>query len=163
MKEFKVLIPAEKRGESEQNGLKTFMLKTENLDTNSDQDADNAIPEHYCPYCGQTAGEGRWWTQEQLKYLDVYRHNIVAKLLNESFIKPMKNMEQKSNSGFITIKVESHEIEQQEPWISPEENDLDVFDLPCCQRKVKIDDKAKDTVYCFFCGFPHKHDKYKWR
>jgi hypothetical protein len=44
-----------------------------------------------------------------------------------------------------------------EPWISPEENDLNFQNLPCCNEKIKIEIKANlKQYYCFYCGIEHK-------
>jgi len=56
-----------------------------------------------------------------------------------------------------SIRFEGKEMEQQKPWISPEVNDMEIFDLPCCQRKIKIEENWQDKVYCFFCGFPYEY------
>jgi hypothetical protein len=61
----------------------------------------------------------------------------------------------------VSIKFEGKEIEQLEPWISPEVNDMKIFDLPCCQRKIKIEESWQDTVHCFFCGFPYEYKNKK--
>ena len=37
-----------------------------------------------------------------------------------------------------------------------EVNDMEVFDLPCCQRKIKIEENWAKVTHCFFCGFPYK-------
>jgi len=51
---------------------------------------------------------------------------------------------------------EANEMQQREAWISPERNDMTTFELPCCERKIKVQDNWPDTVHCFFCGFPHE-------
>jgi len=54
------------------------------------------------------------------------------------------------------LKFEGKEMKLEEPWISPEENDMEIFSLPCCKRKLKIIEGWKNKVHCFFCGFPHE-------
>lgn len=156
MKEFKVLLTKEELSDFEQKSMDSFMLEKDASNENEEGLKDESNSEHHCPYCGQAAAKKSWWTKEQLDYVKVYAENIIAKIVNESLIQPLKKLGSQSASGFVTVKVESKELPQKEPWISPENNDMQVFDLPCCQRKIKIDDTVKQIVYCFFCGFPHK-------
>ncbi len=32
---------------------------------------------------------------------------------------------------------------------------MEVFDLPCCGRQIKVEDGWDSTVYRYFCGFPY--------
>lgn len=157
MKEFKVLVTPEELTDFKQKGLDSFMLEVKAEDEDSDADVSRLEIEYYCPYCGQAAAKGSWWTQDQLNYLSVFKRNIAAKLINENLIRPLKkSFGSGSGSGFISMKFTGDEMQQQEPWISNEESDMQEFDLSCCQRKIKIAGTEGDTIYCFFCGFPHK-------
>jgi hypothetical protein len=40
-------------------------------------------------------------------------------------------------------------------WMTPEVDDMDVVDLPCCGRKLKVAKDHRGVVHGFFCGFPH--------
>lgn len=80
----------------------------------------------------------------------------MAKIINKDFIRPTKRSFGKSKSGPISIEFNGNELEQKEPWISPEINDMEIFELPCCDRRIKIEDNWQNTTYCFFCGFPYK-------
>lgn len=151
-REFKVLLEEDELTNLAQSGLDSYMLETE-MDTSEEDDADS---EFTCPYCGQQASKDSWWTQEQLAYVRVIAENIMARIINEQLIKPMKKMSSRHRSGLVSLQFKGKEMEQKEPWISPEENDMEVFDLPCCHRKIKVEENWDSTVYCFFCGFPHK-------
>ncbi|MDO8885968.1 hypothetical protein [Candidatus Oleimmundimicrobium sp.] len=152
-KEFKVLLEKEELTDLAQKGLDSFMVETQEA-TNLDEDEHSEV-EFTCPYCGQAAVSGNWWTQEQLAYISVVTKNIMAKIVNENLIRPLKRTSRKYGSGMISVQFEGKEMEQQEPWISPEVNDMKVYDLPCCQRKIKVEDGWASRVFCFFCGFPH--------
>lgn len=152
LKEFKILLKKEELGDIAQTGLASFMIDSQVEENDTEQNKDSET-EFFCPYCKQQASKNSWWTQEQLAYINVFAKNILAKLVNEHLINPLRNLN-RSTSG---LQFKGEEMEQQEPWISPEANDMDTFDLPCCQRKIKIKDNWHNTVHCFFCGFPHKH------
>ncbi|MCJ7777397.1 MAG: hypothetical protein MUP16_03695 [Sedimentisphaerales bacterium] len=135
-----------------QKGVDSFILEEE-AETNS-KDTNAQQEECFCPYCGQLAPDNSWWTKEQLAYMNVFAKNIMVKMFNEHFIRPLRRNSSRLSSGLISMRFEGKEMKEQEPWISPETDDMDVFELPCCQRKMKIEDDWKGKVYCFFCGFP---------
>lgn len=145
LKEFKVLLTDEERGEFE-NGILNSLV-----DKNSDETIDDEQIEHFCPYCGQNSKADAWWTQEQLEYINSIVQNIFAKILNENLINPLKS----SSRNNSNIKFEGKEIEAEDSWIQPETNDMKIFGLPCCQRKIKIQDTWDGPVHCYFCGFIH--------
>lgn len=155
-KEFKVLLEKEELADLGQGGIDSFMLEEKEKETNLTEGGSSET-EYFCPYCGQQAPSDSWWTQEQVAYVGIVAKNIMTKIINENLIRPLKRTFRRPNSGMVSIRFEGKEIEQQEPWISPEVNDMEMFDLPCCQRKIKIDENWQDTVYCFFCGFPYGH------
>jgi len=159
-KEFKVLLKKEELTDLAQEGMDSFMLEEDKKETNL-TDSGSSGTEFFCPYCGQQSPSDSWWTQEQLNYIAIVARNIIAKLLNESLIRPLKRTSQRGSTGMFSLRFESKEIKQQNPWISPEINDMEIFDLPCCQRKIKIEENWRDTVYCFFCGFPYECENRK--
>ncbi|HYA41731.1 MAG TPA: hypothetical protein VEF34_10530 [Syntrophobacteraceae bacterium] len=153
-REFKIKLKEDELSDLAQGVSSTFMVDSE--PEPSSEDTEDQAADFFCPYCGQSSAAGTWWTQEQLAYIQVHTKNIVAKIVNENFIGPLKrNFGQNRSGGLISIKVTAKELEQTEPWIAPEANDMKVFDLECCQRSLKIDEAWRGTVHCFFCGFPH--------
>ena len=111
--------------------------------------------ELWCPYCGQTAPRGQWWTQEQIAYIHVFAYNIMAQIINDQLIRPMKRRFPRRRGGLVTIKFEGKLMEYQEPWISPEPDDMAIHTLPCCDLRVKVDEDWSRPMYCYRCGFPH--------
>jgi hypothetical protein len=153
-KEFKILLEKDELANIVQKEIDSFMIKQEegvDLD-----DSACSETEFTCPYCGQRAPGDNWWTQEQLAYIGIVIKNIMAKMINVDLIRPFKETFGKPTLGVVSMRFKGKALEQQEPWISPEVNDMEVFDLPCCQRKAKIEDNWMNVVYCFFCGFPYK-------
>lgn len=155
-KEFKFLLEKEELTDLAQKGIDSFMIEAKEETIDLDE-SELSEAEFTCSYCGQKAPSDRWWTQEQLIYVSIVTKNIIAKMINENFIRPLKRNFQKPSSSMVSIRFEGKGMEQQEPWISPEVNDMEIFDLPCCKRKIKIEDNWIDVVYCFFCGFPYKY------
>jgi len=157
LREFKVLLDEDELTSLEEEGIKSFMLDTQ--DELNDMDEEEKKILETCPYCGQEAPIDSWWTKEQIAYIEVIIQNIMAKVVNEEFLRPINKLSGKYSSGLVTLHFNSNEMKQQEPWISPEVNDMEIFDLPCCHRKIKVDGKWSSTIHCFFCGFPHELGK----
>lgn len=151
-KEFKILLEKKEIEDLVQKGLDSYLLDEDEKDSDDKEESED---EFHCPYCGQTSPSNEWWTQEQIEYIGIYAKNIMAKLINENLIRPLKRNFGKPTGGMISIEFKGKEMEQQEPWISPEVNDMEIFNLPCCERKIKIEENWKSTIKCFFCGFPH--------
>ncbi len=149
-KEFKILLSHEELTELTQKGIDSYMLSQQENDKPSDEEKNSNGGEYFCPYCGQKSEN--WWTEEQQAYINVVAENIVADLMNENIIKPMKRS---FGSGGI-IQFKGKEMQHKEPWISPEDNDMKKFELPCCQRQIKIEENWENDVFCYFCGFPYR-------
>jgi len=155
-KEFKVLLEKEELTNLAQKGVDSFMIELKEETTDLDE-SESSETQFICPYCGQQAPNDTWWTQEQRAYVDIVAKNNIAKIVNENLIRPLKKTFQRPSFNMVSIRFEDKGMEQQEPWISPEVNDMEIFDLPCCQRKIKIEENWQKTIYCFFCGFHYGH------
>lgn len=107
--------------------------------------------DYYCPYCGQAADVDKWWTQEQVDYIEQIATNFAIEEINKGFILPMK----KKFSGSEIIKFEGKELEKNTEIIQPEGNDLKLYHLKCCEKNIKIEEDWEKEVYCYFCGFRH--------
>ncbi|HDG96652.1 MAG TPA: hypothetical protein ENG73_00545 [Desulfobacterales bacterium] len=155
-KEFKILLEKDELADLAQKGIDSFMIEPEEEAVDLDKST-RSETEFTCPYCGEQASSDSWWTQEQLAYIGIVVKNIVAKMVNEHLVRPIKKGFGKPTRGIVSIRFKGKEMEQQEPWISPEVNDMEAFELPCCQRKIKIEENWTNVIHCFFCGFPYKN------
>ena len=122
-----------------------FKVHMDEIESLEDQE------DHYCPYCGQIADGSEWWTQEQEDYFRKVQENIAADLLNEHLIRPLK----RSLSRSSCMRFEGKEVEKRNELIQPELDDMKLFALPCCQKKLKIVDEWEEVVHCYYCGFQH--------
>ena len=154
-KELKVLLKQKELADLSHIDTDSFLIEPEETPEQKES-AEKLKTEYYCPYCGQKSADDKWWTQEQAAYINVYLENIIAKQINVGLIDPLEKSFGKSKSGPISIEFKGRKLEQRESWISPEVNDMEIFELPCCDRKIKVVDDWQNTTYCFFCGFPYK-------
>ena len=153
-RQFKALVPEDERQALAQRCLENHLLEEGLLESESEEDEPVGIM--ICPYCGQESALDSWWTQEQLNYLGMYLKNIVADAFNEHFVKPLKREARRNSGGLFSISFKADKMEHVEPWIPPEENDMTVLNLPCCDDQIKVADGWKDVVHCPFCSFPYQ-------
>lgn len=148
-KEFKILIDEKELDDLAHDGIELFLIESDGDEIES-ENSNGSAEDFFCPYCGQQASKNSFWTEEQLAYIKVIIENISTstELIN-------KEMERKFRSS-KTISFKHQEQRLKEPWISPEENDMLIFALPCCSTKIKIIEDWGEAVYCYYCGFPHK-------
>jgi len=148
-KEFKILM------DEEDLNKQTELLMQNYLDENpvkkkDDDEADAHV--YYCPYCGQEAGMKTFWTNAQIAFIQMHLKNYANKIINEKLIKEMEKANRRS-SGLISFK--GGALPYVQPIITPEENDMIIYHLKCCDKDIKLTE-AKDNVFCFYCGFKHK-------
>jgi hypothetical protein len=156
-REFKVRVRKDELRDLAGRGLQSFLGEEDSGDIAVD--VENAgSTQLTCPYCGQQAGPDSWWTEAQLAYVRAFAKNILAEMVNEQLIRPLKSRYGGRRAGPVSISLEARELPTEEPWISPEINDMGVIDLPCCGRQIKVDEAWSQTVRCHFCGFPYERD-----
>lgn len=149
--QFKIHVKTEYLENQTKELLDSFLKDT----NNSEENENDKQEEYYCPYCGQKNLSNELWTTEQIKYIHIFAQNYINNLINKDLLKKLKNF--KSSGSFFKIEFKGKELPFTEPWISPEENDLNVFPLSCCNEKIKIEIKHNMKKYfCFYCGFEHK-------
>ncbi len=60
----------------------------------------------HCPYCGCTDGHDKFWTPEQLKYIESVALNKVTRALQQDFQKWDRDLRRCTRGGFIQLRVE---------------------------------------------------------
>lgn len=156
IRQFKVEIKAEERQSLIEQQLQAYLLQ-QGVQQQEEEGSDSIsedVNDLWCPYCGQRASPSDWWTQEQLAYVNIFAYNIMAQTLNKEFAH-LKRKTSRSSKGLISIKLDFKEMPYKEPWISPESDDMALYNLPCCGTALKLKDGWCRTYYCIQCGFPH--------
>jgi len=145
-KEFKIKLSEMELNQQIALLSQDYLEKTDKA--NSDLQDYNKHPEYFCPYCGQPSVMSTYWTQRQIEFIKKHLQNYVNYIINREFVEKMQHM----STGLVTFKGSKMPII--EPFMLPEENDMVVFHLKCCDEYVKID-STSGVVYCFYCGFKH--------
>ena len=156
-REFKVSVPTEELQTLAQQAVEGFLLETMSSAGHTSSDENQPEAEFFCPYCGQQAASSDWWTDEQIAYFQVIAQNIAADLINENLIRPLKRTFRGQKTGLISMRFEGQELPRKQEWLAPDPPDMTEVYLACCERRIKVQDDWCDTVFCFFCGFPHNH------
>lgn len=97
-----------------------------------------------CPYCKHRSNIDQWWTKAQVDYISEMQSFF---LLNS--IVPKTSLKMKSTS-FVKVKVEV--IEQKEPVMKPEYDDMKRLSVGCCERDIKVLDEWSGEVFCPDCS-----------
>lgn len=98
----------------------------------------------FCPYC-RHEGEGCWWTEEQVKYME--------ELLTEQIVSPMLNdFARKLNRQSTFLKFDVKTRQSDAPKV-PTESELPMptVTFPCCEESIKHDGRD-EALYCIICG-----------
>lgn len=154
-RQFKVAIPEEELQTLTQSKISAFLLGATSTGREAPSEERQEV-QLFCPYCGQQAERDQWWTDEQAAYLQVIVENIIAEPVNRNLVRPLRRSIANQKTGSVWIRFEGRELAQKEEWIAPETYDMAEVHLPCCDRVIKVQEQWPATVFCPFCGFPHR-------
>lgn len=122
-------------------------FKWHNGPANEEAETHADPPAYYCPFCGEPAEHGSWWTKEQLEYahgMAVPRvHRIVQGELEDIF-SGIKN---------ITSRPASSLDEPGFPVALIEPDDMQIIASPChAYEPIKVPGDLSASFYCLLCG-----------
>ena len=116
------------------------------------QSEENDESELYCPYCGQSADQSSFWTEDQVRYVKEVASQKVVKPMLENLAGDMERISKKSD--FLKFKVERTKAKR--PVIAPEADDMINVKPDCCSEEMKIEEDWSEDVYCVGCGRRHE-------
>ena len=109
-------------------------------------------PENYvCPYCGEPAGHGSWWTLEQLTYM---HEAAKGPIMEEAAQKLRQALGGVGSRGNSFVRVEVKEPKQPEPPMPlVEPDDMMMVEPPCHSfEPLKVADDWTESIHCLMCG-----------
>lgn len=151
-RQYKIAVTPDETKSFIQKEIENYLVENELMEKDDDESSEEV--EYWCPYCGETAKASAWWTEEQLEYIKIFSYNYMAETLNKEFT-DWKRQFSRMGNGLFSVKLDFKEMPYKEPWISPEVDDMVLYDLPCCMIKIKLEDKPTNRIYCYKCGFLH--------
>jgi DNA-directed RNA polymerase subunit RPC12/RpoP len=147
-KEFKITISEDDLKKQTELLIQKYLEES----VAEDEDGEEEKKYYYCPYCGQENEMKTYWTIPQLKFIYTHVKNYMNNIINKKFINGMREMSRTSR-GILSFKGE--DLPFIKPFITPEENDMDIVPLKCCNKVMKII-STNNYYYCFYCGFKHR-------
>jgi hypothetical protein len=114
---------------------------------NEEAESHTAPSTFYCPLCGEPAGLGTWWTQEQIEYAQGVATPAALRLVQEELVAAFR--------GNDNVKVEADK-DYDIPVVPPsltEPDDMRIIASPChAYEPVKIPDYSSGSYHCLLCG-----------
>jgi len=106
-------------------------------------------PSYHCPFCGQPAGPGSWWTPEQLDYAQGAAMPQVAAYVEDELDAAFKGM----NSKFLRFEKTGHIDTPAGPDPLVEPSDMVVVASPChAYEPIKVPEDHTGPLHCLICG-----------
>jgi hypothetical protein len=103
-------------------------------------------PAYYCPRCGVSAAPDRWWTQDQLAFMQEYVAGPALREVTDEIEKAFRGVRG------VTFK-RGHLDEPEPPSALHEPNDMIILAPPCHPwEPVKVPEDATAPAYCLLCG-----------
>ena len=104
-------------------------------------------PIYYCPYCGETALSGDWWTQEQIEYVEQSTVYAAITDVRHGFKRSMA----RTRSSLSNVSTRSDDPEPPCSLIEPD--DMREVQPPCHPMEpTMIDDSWIDALHRLICG-----------
>lgn len=122
-------------------------FKWHNGPANEEAERNTRPPAYHCPFCGQPAGDGSWYTQGQVEFMEQAAAPRALDLVQdelEKMFKGMKGVSYKPGSG-------SDRPRHPDPMAEPD--DMTIVASPCHgYEPVKVPESHTGPLYCLVCG-----------
>ena len=102
---------------------------------------------YYCPLCGEPSGPDKWWTQEQLEYVQGAALPGVMQTVQDELVAAFR--------GSKSIKFETGNSGDTPdvPASLVEPDDMFIVASPChAYEPVKVPDVSGPSFHCLLCG-----------
>jgi hypothetical protein len=102
---------------------------------------------YYCPYCGQAAATGEWWTPEQLEIAQ----QTLAGLAHDHIAQTLGRAIRDNRDSWISFELRGQRPPSPAPITEP--SDMVIVASPCHPfEPVKIDEAWDQDLHCLVCG-----------
>lgn len=119
------------------------------LHTKGEDTARSESRVYFCPYCGELASPDKWWTREQLEYMQ----ELAIQRVGEEILDPFASSMQKLNRPGSPVSVQVTRKHRPIPAKLVEPNDMKEL-VPTCHASepVKVSESWTGVVHCLVCG-----------
>lgn len=106
---------------------------------------------YHCPRCGEPAEPDRWFTDEQVEYIEGVAAPAMIRDANDLIRDAFKGV----NSKYLKVKMTGHPDTPDEPVALVEPDDMTIVVSPChSYEPVKVPEDAERPLHCLICGTP---------
>ncbi len=119
----------------------------------ANEEAENAESPaaYYCPSCGRPAESDRWFTDEQVEYID----GVAAPAMTHYADDLLRDAFSRINSKYLKVEMTGHVDAPDEPDALVEPDDMVIVVSPChSYEPVKVPEGFEGPLYCLICGTP---------
>ncbi|HVB25015.1 MAG TPA: toll/interleukin-1 receptor domain-containing protein [Ktedonobacteraceae bacterium] len=110
---------------------------------------------YYCPYCSTLADAGKWYTAQQLEYM---QQQLTAEVMNPNLFRLQEQIERVGQSGLFRIEMNIPLLEEPEPLV--EYDDMVQLIFPChVEEPIKVDEQWDQAVACVLRGIHYPIDE----
>jgi len=114
---------------------------------NEEAEAYTDPPTYYCPLCGEPAGQGSWWTQEQLEYAHGVTTPAALRFIQDELAAAFRG-----NENIKVIPGNDGDIPDV-PATLTELDDMRIAASPCHPHEpVKVPEGSSGPYHCLLCG-----------
>jgi transcription elongation factor Elf1 len=118
----------------------------------ANEEAENAAnpSSYFCPHCGRPAETDRWFTEEQVDYINGVAAPAVARYADDILSDAFKGIK----SRYVKFEMKGSLDTPAEPDALVEPDDMMIVASPChSYEPVKVPEAA-GTLHCLVCGAP---------
>ena len=110
-----------------------------------------ATPPRHCPYCGESDEAERFWTHEQLRWVDAHARRLAVEVRWRLLRTPLDRLAANPRPTYVPL----HPGDRL-PAMPPEiPDDMIAIPLPCCGEEQKVNAAWLGPVRCHYCGLVH--------
>ncbi len=105
-----------------------------------------------CPYCGEQAADGGWFTAEQRAWLDKRAQTFSEELRFEQLSHVERTLSANPHPTFLAVRPKPSSAS-----LRPEPDDMRLVPMLCCGESVKVAESWVGPLTCFYCGCEHEY------
>jgi hypothetical protein len=112
-----------------------------------------ASPRH-CPYCGECDEAERFWTDEQLRWVDAHARRLADEVRWRRLRAPLERLAANPRPTYVLVFPPARPL----PPPRDDPDDMTAIPLPCCGEEQKVSGGWIGPVRCHYCGCVHARD-----
>jgi hypothetical protein len=126
-------------------------FKLHNGPANEEAEVVDTPAAHHCPRCGRPAEPDRWFTDEQVEYIDGVATPAVTRYADDLLRDAFKGI----NSKYLKVEMTGHLDAPDKPVALVEPDDMMIVVSPChSYEPVKVPEGTEGALHCLICGTP---------